>query len=69
MQGFDSTPSHNNQTLHSRGIEKEWGTEETYPRASPLTLIGVNKGLKNRGKGKEKEVEEEKEYEGYIEPE
>ena len=50
------------------GVEEEWGTEETYPRASLLTLIGVTKGPKNRGKGKEKEVEEEKEYEGYIEP-
>ena len=48
------------------GVEEEWGTEETYPRASPLTLIGVTKGYKNIGKGKEKEVEEEKEYEGYI---
>ena len=51
-----------------RGIEEEWGTEETYPRASPLTLTGVTKGPKNIGKGKEKEVEEEKEYEGYIKP-
>ena len=38
------------------GVEEEWGTEETYPRASPLTLTGVTKGPKNRGKGKEKEV-------------
>ena len=51
------------------GVEEEWGTEETYPRASPLTLTGVTKGPKKRGKGKEKEVEEEKEYEGYTEPE
>ena len=51
------------------GVEEEWGTKETYPRASPLTLTGVTKGPKNRWKGKEKEVEEEKEYEGYIEPE
>ena len=51
------------------GVEEEWGTEETYPRASPLTLIGVTKGPKNRGKGKEKEVEEEKEDEGYTVPE
>ena len=49
------------------GVEEEWGTEETYHRASPLTLIEVTKGPKNRGKGKEKEVEEEKKYEGYTE--
>ena len=49
------------------GVEEKWGTKETYPRAFPLTLTGVTKGPKNRGKGKEKEVEEEKEYEGYIE--
>ena len=56
--------------LYIKGIvEEEWGTQETYPKASPLTLTGVIKGPKNRGKGKEKEVEEEKEYEGYTEPE
>ena len=36
------------------GVEEEWGTKETYHRASPLTLIEVTKGPKNRGKGKEK---------------
>ena len=51
------------------GVEEEWGTKETYPKASPLTLTGVTKGLKNKGKGKEKEVEEEQEYEGYTERE
>ena len=51
------------------GVEEEWGTKETYTRASPLTLTRVTKGPKHRGKGKEKEVEEEKEYEGYNEPE
>ena len=40
------------------GVEEEWGKEETYPRASPLTLTGVTKGPKNRGKGKEIDVEE-----------
>ena len=44
-------------------VEEEWRQEETYPRASPLTLTGVTKGPKNRGKGKEIEVEEEKGYE------
>ena len=42
------------------GVEEEWGQEETYPRASLLTLAGVTKGSKNIGKGKEKEVEEER---------
>ena len=36
------------------GIKEEWGIEETYPRASPLTLTGITKGPKNKGKGKEK---------------
>ena len=49
------------------GVEKEWGIEEIYPRASPLTLTGITKGLKNRGKGKEKETEEQKGNERYIE--
>ena len=34
------------------GVEEEWGNEETYPRASPLTLTGVMKGTKNIGKEK-----------------
>ena len=38
------------------GVEEEWGIEETYPRASPLTLTSITKGPKNRGKGKEKET-------------
>ena len=42
------------------GVEEEWGTEETYPRASPLTLTCITKGPKNIRKGKEKEAEEEK---------
>ena len=41
------------------GVEAEWEKEETYPRASPLTLKGVTNGPKNKGKGKEKEMEEE----------
>ena len=32
------------------GVDEEWGNEETYPRASPLTLTGVAKGPKNIGK-------------------
>ena len=52
-----------------REFDKKWGTEETYPRASPLTLTGITKGPKNRRKGKEKETEEEKGNEGCTEPE
>ena len=50
------------------GVEAEWEKEETYPRASPLTLPKVTKGSKNRGKGKEKELEEEKGLERCHEP-
>ena len=41
------------------GVDEEWGNEETYPRASPLTLTGVTKGPKDKGKDKEIEIEEE----------
>ena len=49
------------------GVKEEWGIEETYSRASPLTLTGITKGPENRGKGKEKETEEEKGNEGCTE--
>ena len=39
-------------------VKEEWGTEETYPRASPLTLTGITKGPKNIRKGNEKETKE-----------
>ena len=42
------------------GVEAKWEKEETYPRASPLTLTGVTNGIKNRGKRKEKEMEGER---------
>ena len=42
------------------GVKEEWGIEETYLRASPLTLTSITKGPKNRGKGKEEETEEGK---------
>ena len=51
------------------GVNERWGTEETYPRASPLTLTGITKGPKNKGNGKEKETEVEEGNEGCIEPE
>ena len=40
-------------------MEGDWEEEETCPKVSPLTLIGITKGPKNRRK--EKEVEAEKE--------
>ena len=49
-------------------VDEERGKEKTYPRASPLTLTGVTKGLKNRGKYKEIEVEKERGKERYNEP-
>ena len=39
------------------GVEGDW-EEETCPRVSPLTLIRVTKGPKNKGKEKEVETEE-----------
>ena len=50
------------------GVEEEWEKEETYPRASPLTLTGVTKGLKNRGNEKEVEVEQERGDARFNEP-
>ena len=50
------------------GVDNEWGTKETYPRASPLTLTSIIKGPNNRGKSKVKEIEEEKGNEGCTEP-
>ena len=39
------------------GVEGDWEEEETCPKTSPLTLIGIIKGPKNRGKEKEAEIE------------
>ena len=50
------------------GVEAKWKKEETYPRASPLTLRGVTNGSRNREKGKKKEVEEERGPEMCHEP-
>ena len=49
-------------------VEGDWKEEETCPKASPLTLTGVMKGLKNIGKEKEIEIEEEEGDEREIEP-
>ena len=40
------------------GVEGDWEEEETCPRASPLTLIGITKGQKNKDKEKEVDTEE-----------
>ena len=40
------------------GVDGDWGNEETYPKASPLTITRVTRGPKNRGKEKEMEIEE-----------
>ena len=41
------------------GVEGDWEEEETCPKASLLTLTGVTKGPKNRGKKKAEEAEKE----------
>ena len=68
MQGLDSTPSSNHNLCLLGGVDEEWGKEETYPKASPLTLTGVMKGPKNRGKEKEIEIKEERGNERCNEP-
>ena len=45
------------------GVEGDWEEEETCLKASPLILIGITKGPKNRGKEKDVETEEEEEEE------
>ena len=47
------------------GVDGDWEEEETCPKTSPLTMTGVIKGPKNRGK--EKEVETKREVEDIIE--
>ena len=39
------------------GVEGDWEEGETCPKTLPLTLIGVIKGPKNRGKEKEAKIE------------
>ena len=41
------------------GEEGDWEEEETCPKASPLTLLGIIKWLKNRGKEKEAEAKKD----------
>ena len=49
-------------------VNGDWEDEESSPKASPLTLIGVTKGSKNIGKEKEMETKEEEENERENEP-
>ena len=41
------------------GVRGSWDEEETYPKVSPLTLIGVTKGLRNKKQQRMVEVEAE----------
>ena len=43
------------------GVEGDWGEEETCPKTSPLTVTGITKGPKNRGREREAEVAREEE--------
>ena len=47
--------------MHLGGVEGDCEEEETCPRTSPLTLTGIIKGLKNRGREREDEVTREEE--------
>ena len=49
-------------------MEGDWEEEETCIKAFPLTLTGVMKGPKNRGKEKKIEIEEEEGDERENEP-
>ena len=42
------------------GVEEDWEEEDTCPKTSPLTLTGVIKEPKNRGKVKEAKAKREK---------
>ena len=43
------------------GVEGHWEKEKNFPRTSPLTLTGITKGPKNRGKEREAKVAREEE--------
>ena len=49
------------------GVQRDWEEKEKFPRTSPLTLTGITKGPKSRGRGRVVEaVREEKEEHGEI---
>ena len=41
------------------GVEGDWEEEETCPKTSPLTLTGITKGAKNKGREREAEIARE----------
>ena len=43
------------------GVEGDWKEEENFPKTSPLTLTGITKGPKNRGRERETKVAREEE--------
>ena len=43
------------------GVQGDWEEEENYPKTSPLTLTGITKGPKNRGRGSKVEAIQEEE--------
>ena len=43
------------------GIEGHWEEDENFPKTSPLTLIGITKGPKNRNRGRQVEAVREEE--------
>ena len=43
------------------GVQGDWEEEENCPRTSPLTLIRITKGPKNRNRGRQVEVVREEE--------
>ena len=43
------------------GVEKDWEEEETCPKTSPLTLIGILRGLRTETMKKKQKLEERKE--------
>ena len=57
--------TYSNQALITRlcnlgGVEGDWEEEENCPRTSPLTLTGIIKGPKNRGREREVKLQEKK---------
>ena len=43
------------------GVQGDWEKEENFLKTSPLTLTGIAKGPKNRGRGRQVEVVREEE--------
>ena len=43
------------------GVQGDWEEEENCPKTSPLTLTGITKGPKNRGRGRQVEAVREEE--------